>query len=1624
MLLVCNTLAAQTFPCTGDFFFTRQITPSPNTYISNVIISGGDIAITNPGTLSPAVDGNASVQYNGYIWTQKWSAASFTLLRVAANYTTTAFTVAGMPTTNLNNAGVDKNGLMFILSNSNPVSLYTINLATGTPTLLSTKTVTGLPSATETVIWGDISVDPTTNRVYCWYHPSPAPVNNLVGLYEINNITGASPSLTKIGIAQPYTVGSLFFNEKGELFGYGSATLGGSQDRIFAINKTTGAISQFGIPDLAVSQTDGCECNFRISLDRQVSVPTVEVAKCGSDSFQYFFTTRNNTSGAVNNLVFADTLDNRLSYTTAAATLQTQLQAIYGATVAVSITDYNAGIKNLVNITGLSVPSGANSFRLTVKVDANRFSGSTVVNQQAYLKGISPVLGGPDEPSNNPNTFTPKDATSISINFNGSKCLPPLANNFINNPIPQGSAATTIPTLIGSDPDGNIASYNILSLPTVAQGVLSIPCPPTPSGATCTGGFANLTAAVLTANPAGISITPAQATALRFAPSITFSGSANFTYNAVDNSSTISNTATYTLPVITMPPVANNIMENSIPNTNLATAIQQLNAADVDGTIVSYQLLSLPTAAQGVLSVPCPPTPAGTICTGGYADITATVLSNYPSGIPLTATQIAGLRFKPTPGFVGNAIFNYNATDNSGNISNTANYTIPVSATVTKARPPLADNIFAQPLNNSLGATTIPRLAANDLDGTIASYTITTVPAAANGILSMSCPATPAGGTCSGGFVNLTAAVLAANPTGIVLTAAQAASIRFDPDPTFIGTASFSYKATDNTSLPSNTATYTIPVVNVAPTSVNINTSVSFASAATVVRPLTGSDADGSILSFTVTSLPTAAQGVISVSCPPTPTGGTCTGGFVNLTPAVLAANPGGIVLTPAQAATLRFDVNDTYSGSLTFNYVCTDNNANVSTPAVYTISINNKAPVAYDITVPVMANTAPATNLTALNATDADGTIVSYTITSLPPTTSGVLSLSGVPVTVNQVLTPAQVSLLQFDPAVNYTGLVGFTYLATDDNGNKSNNANYNIPISGIGNLPPVAHNITTAAIPNTNTATAISALIGSDPDGTVASYTIMSVPPATGGILSVSCPPTPAGATCTGGFADLTQAVVTANPNGIVLTAAQISTLRFAPTASFGGITSFTYFTTDNVGATSNVANYIIPVTGFPPVATPVVAPVIPITNGPTSIPPMIGADIDGSIVSYTIDRLPSAAKGTLSIPCPPTPNGATCTGGFANLTDPVLAANFGGIVLTPAQMNGIRFAPSGLFSGTAIFNYHVTDNAGLTSNTTTYLISISGVSPSSSDVLAPKLLNGSGPSAIPALNSSDADGTITSYVIASVPPASQGVLSIPCPATPTGATCTGGFANLTATVLAANPGGIVLTPAQAAAIRFAPSVAYNGNAVFNYAAYDNAGNLSNVANYTIPVGTLAVLAVSNLKLTAVRSGANIIAKWTSQNESQLSRYELQYSTNATDFVTYGNVTANNMAQNNYTLTMFNFTQSLYYLRLKVFNTDGTWHFSDVVVLRINQAGEVMVYPVPAKTFVHVQFASNAKGNYNIIVMDITGKKVIDVLQKDVLPSQLITLQRAGLANGTYILQLTQVSTGERKISKIIFD
>ncbi|MDO7850333.1 right-handed parallel beta-helix repeat-containing protein [Hymenobacter convexus] len=155
------------------------------------------------------------------------------------------------------------------------------------------------------------------------------------------------------------------------------------------------------------------------------------------------------------------------------------------------------------------------------------------------------------------------------------------------------------------------------------------------------------------------------------APTATFDVT-GFATATGDAGTTGNNTSTQTTTIINKAPVAAYVVntlqapESNSANTN-QLAISPLSAIDPEGNAITYLVTQLPDAAQGVLYY----NNGGT-----YTAVTI----NPTTPLTLTPTQAATLRFDPTPGFVGNAAFQYTATDALGAVSNTAIYLVPVGS--------------------------------------------------------------------------------------------------------------------------------------------------------------------------------------------------------------------------------------------------------------------------------------------------------------------------------------------------------------------------------------------------------------------------------------------------------------------------------------------------------------------------------------------------------------------------------------------------------------------------------------------------------------------------------------------------------------------------------------------------------------------------------------------------------------------------------------------------------------------------------------------------------------------------------------------------------------------------------
>uniref|UniRef100_UPI0004936129 Ig-like domain-containing protein n=1 Tax=Flavobacterium sp. KJJ TaxID=1270193 RepID=UPI0004936129 len=262
-----------------------------------------------------------------------------------------------------------------------------------------------------------------------------------------------------------------------------------------------------------------------------------------------------------------------------------------------------------------------------------------------------------------------------------------------------------------------------------------------------------------------------------------------------------------------------------------------------------------------------------------------------------------------------------------------------------------------------------------------------------------------------------------------------------------------------------------------------------------------------------------------------------------NALTAILVSGPSNGTLTLNSDGSFSYTHNGSETLTDSFTYKVNDGTADGNTVTVnLTVAPVNDAPVVNNQNNPNIPSTAGATAINALTATDVDGTIVSFTVLSLPA--NGILALSGTPITVNQILTVAEASMLTYTPSGTFTGNDTFTFTATDNLGGSALAAAFTIPV---GNNAPIVNDATGGNIPSRSGATAINTLTATDTDGSIASYTVLSLP--ANGILALAGVP------------------VSVNQ---ILTPLEAGMLTYDPSGAFSGNDTFTFTATDNAGDT----------------------------------------------------------------------------------------------------------------------------------------------------------------------------------------------------------------------------------------------------------------------------------------------------------------------------------------------------------------------------------------------------------------------------------------------------------------------
>ncbi len=435
--------------------------------------------------------------------------------------------------------------------------------------------------------------------------------------------------------------------------------------------------------------------------------------------------------------------------------------------------------------------------------------------------------------------------------------------------------------------------------------------------------------------------------------------------NAIQALNTGSAPLTDSLTVTSLDGTASQTITVTIAGVNDAALITGTSIGSVteDGTLITGGSLA-------VTDVDSPAIFSAATVSGTYGDFTIDAAGTWTYTLRNADANVQALTSAQAP----TETFTVTTADGT-------THTVTVTVNGANEAPVAAVTAASGPEDTAIPVT----LAGSDVDGSIASFTITALPA--NGTL----------------YFNGSALAVGASVTAT----GNGAILSFVPDADWNGSTSLGFTTTDNEGAVSSAVTQSITVtaVNDAPIALADSASTAINTALTNIAVLANdSDVDGDALTVTGASLLNPALGSVSV-------------------------NPDGTLdFTPAANVT----------GPVAIQYTISDGQGGTAS-ATLTVNVGaNTPPDGADATFTLAEDTSRGFSAADFGFTDADAgqTLAAVRIDTLPG--AGTLTLGGVAVTAGQVIAAGQLGQLVFTPAANAngTGYASFDFSVQDSGG------------------------------------------------------------------------------------------------------------------------------------------------------------------------------------------------------------------------------------------------------------------------------------------------------------------------------------------------------------------------------------------------------------------------------------------------------------------------------------------------------------------------------------------------------------------------------------------------------------
>lgn len=227
----------------------------------------------------------------------------------------------------------------------------------------------------EDVALGDIAFDPLLDKVYGYDNRQ----NKVVSLSSGGNITSHST------VSTPHTIGSLFFDEFGVLYGV-------ENSKLIEFNKHTGEV--LSVKNISNGGIDGCSCPYQLDFFQIINPP--KIVPCSEAIITYYFDNRAGTSyGDIGiEAILPDGF-----------TITEIIEKPFFGTVE------NGLGSNIFEVVNMQVLLGVDSFSIRVYLDET-VTGTYDLQAKAFY---FPQAFGTEMSSDNPYTIELSDPTKLKV---------------------------------------------------------------------------------------------------------------------------------------------------------------------------------------------------------------------------------------------------------------------------------------------------------------------------------------------------------------------------------------------------------------------------------------------------------------------------------------------------------------------------------------------------------------------------------------------------------------------------------------------------------------------------------------------------------------------------------------------------------------------------------------------------------------------------------------------------------------------------------------------------------------------------------------------------------------------------------------------------------------------------------------------------------------------------------------------------------------------------------------------------------------------------------------------------------------------------------------------------------